>query len=439
MLPTSHRAPRNSAGAGLREPLAPGEPLHREAPAHEARGDANLLASAFSEFIAAAGRLEASYGELQEQVAELSRELAQRNAALNASLAENEGMRLRLQQIVDSMPCGVLVLERDGALARINPEGMRLLAIGRAESRNLATISAAAGINLTRLVEDTSLLESEQELSLRVGGVKRWIEIRTRRIYAAGDCFQTILILRDVTAHKLAEEERERGRRATALAEIAAILAHEIRNPLASMELFAGLLASSESVGASGGAEQTWISHMRAGIRSLSGTVNNVLNVHGGECPALARLDVAKAVESSVQFAGPIAAQAGVRLVFAGSFDGAGATEILGNASALQQVVLNLVTNAVRHTAPGGEVRVTVGRAPGDERARMQLEVTDTGSGIAPEHLPEIFRAGFSVGGNTSGLGLAVCRQIVSQHDGELYVASTVGQGTRFCVEIPTL
>jgi signal transduction histidine kinase len=78
-------------------------------------------------------------------------------------------------------------------------------------------------------------------------------------------------ILRDVTAAKEAEQEREAARSAMALAEVSAILAHEIRNPLASMELFAGLLMDDP--------EQTsvWVSHLRAGIRLLSATVNNVL------------------------------------------------------------------------------------------------------------------------------------------------------------------
>ena len=73
-----------------------------------------LLASAFTEFISASSRLENSYRQLQEEVSELRVELSARNAALSTSLAENERMRLDLQQIVDSMPCGVLVLDRTG-------------------------------------------------------------------------------------------------------------------------------------------------------------------------------------------------------------------------------------------------------------------------------------------------------------------------------------
>ncbi len=466
-----------------------------------------MLADAFSEFIAAAGRLEASYGELQEQVAQLGHELAERNAALNDSLQENERMRLALEQIVDSLPCGVLVIDRKDVLAMINPEGMRLLGVSRGASagQTLADISAEAGIDLAKLAADAEAPEGEHEFSLAAGAGARWIAVRNRRLYAeqaqggskrpgaqgkvagesaaergrearltavhggrsakrcssaggkdglrgrqerapgarSGDWQQTILIVRDVTTHKQAELERERGRRATALAEIAAMLAHEIRNPLASLELFAGLIGGSEVVSSSSGPELEWISHMQAGIRSLAGTVNNVLSFHGVGFPSLAPLNLFEAIESSVAFVRPIAAQSGVALALdlEGDED-ASQIRILGNTGSLQQLLLNLVSNAVRHTPKGGSVRIALRKEPPAHpavRPSAVLSVADTGSGIRAEHLGEIFRAGFSASGNTSGLGLAVCSQIVRQLEGELRVTSQPGSGSTFFVELPTL
>jgi len=240
---------------------------------------------------------------------------------------------------------------------------------------------------------------------------------------------QTVLILRDVTLQKQAEEERERTRKAMALSEVATTLAHEIRNPLASLELFAGLVAQ--------GGDDTgeWVSHLHAGIRSLSGTVNNVLSLHGNGLPILRQLDLEESIRSSVEFTRPIANQAGVRLLFDPDHE---LHNILGNSSALQQVVLNIVCNAIRHTDSEGTVKVSI-RKPKSQPRSSLVEFSDTGSGIAPRDLADIFRAGFSVSGNTSGLGLAVCKQIVEQHNGELRVASTLGAGTTFQMEIPSL
>jgi PAS domain-containing protein len=101
-----------------------------------------LLADAFSEFISASSLLEASYRDLQREVRQLGFELAERNAALTRSLAENDRMRAALQQIIDSMPCGVLVLDTGETIVTINPEGRRLLELG-AQVLKLRALSAA--------------------------------------------------------------------------------------------------------------------------------------------------------------------------------------------------------------------------------------------------------------------------------------------------------
>ncbi len=396
------------------------------------------LADAFSVFVEASSRLEGSYERLQAEVAYLSHELANRNSALKASLAENERVHRALQQIVDSMPCGVLVVECDSVVTMINPEGRKLLDLGSSAAGDLETISAHSGLDLAGFLRRGSGREEEQEFCRISETGRRWLAVHERSLLDGGKAGsgrrQTILILRDVTPHKQAELERERARKATALSEVATTLAHEIRNPLTSLELFAGLIAT--------GGEDTaeWVSHLHAGIRSLAATVNNVLSFHGVGFSVLAPLDLTAAIRSSVEFARPIASEAGVTLEF-GS-DGSG-VQVHGNGGALQQMVLNMVTNAIRHTHKGGRVRVEVRRltnsAGVEDTDHAVVRFADTGSGILPEHLPEIFRAGFSGTGNSSGLGLAVCQQIVKQHDGEIRVTSVPGLGTTFFVELPTV
>ena len=400
-----------------------------------------LLAGAFAEFVSASASLEASYEKLQHEVSYLSNELAERNAALKLSLAENERVHSALQQIVDSMPCGVLVVERDGSVSMINPECLRLLDLGQSPAQHLDDISIEAGVDLAGFLKRHTGPEQEQEFCKTFASGRRWLAVHDRRLFGDDECkerqasrrHQTILILRDITSHKLAEEERERARKVTALSEVATTLAHEIRNPLASLELFAGLIAS----GGEGTAE--WVSHLHAGIRSLAGTVNNVLSFHGVGFPALHALDLVDAMRSSVEFVRPIADEAGVALLFTSKQD---SIKVLGNGSALQQIVLNMVCNAIRHTPSGGSVSVSVRRMrrPGKSAAQLALiEFSDTGCGIAPEHLDDVFRAGFSGSGTSSGLGLAVCSQIVKQHEGAMRVSSKLGIGTTFSVEIPIL
>jgi two-component system sensor histidine kinase FlrB len=421
MLPTSHLEPMKVSPS-----INGGET--------DGAKSASFLAGAFSDFISAASRLEHSYRQLQDEVSELRLELSARNAALSTSLAENERMRLDLQQIVDSMPCGVLVLGRTGEISTINPESRRLLGLDgeQFEEGSQATVqqlSALSGVNLDSSYERSN--DTGQEFCVHRASEKRWLEVRNRPLFrvsaSGGKADRTILILRDITAQKRAEQEREAARKAMALAELTTVLAHEIRNPLASLELFANLIEND------GDRRVEWVSNLRAGIRSLSATVNNVLSFHGTGSLKLAPIALCNLIGNAIEFVQPLAHQASVALQWSPNGD---QNLVMGNESALQQVVLNLVSNAIRHTPPGGTVTVSLRSAGGE---RLLVEFSDTGCGIRPDQIDHIFEPGFSGTGDTSGLGLAVCERIMNQHGGGISVSSRIDHGARFTLSLPRL
>jgi two-component system sensor histidine kinase FlrB len=419
MLPYSHVVPINNAVNGS---------MHSSV----------LLADAFSEFIAASSQLEASYRDLQQEVAHLGVELSERNTALTRSLAENDRIRAALQQIIDSMPCGILVVDSNENIVTINPEGRRLLDIGNVHIGSLRELSSVSQVDFISLVAG-SKHEVDSEVCIAYAGGKRWVAIGNRRLTCepAGPEFgnqaprlQSIWILRDITASKIAEREREAARNALALAEVSTILAHEIRNPLACMELFAGLIAEDR------GNDAPWVSPLRAGIRQLSATVNNVLNIHCGGNLHLVPVDLVDAMRSSVEFVRPIADQAGVHLSFHSEED---KVMVLGNENLLRQIILNLACNAIRHTQAGGNIEVSTHEILRYGISSGLVEVTDTGCGMEPQILDRIFEAGFSGSGDTPGLGLAVCQRLMISHGGKIRVTSKVNEGTTFRLEFPTL
>ncbi len=442
MLPSSHFLLIEDPSAsccgrgrqGCDEPATKDESAQRGPSAETAQG----LANAFSEFIAASSRLENSYRDLQEQVSELKTELANRRAALKESRAENGRMRLALRQIVDSMPCGVLVAGADGCISILNPEAKRLLnareQLQLEQPEGLRRLCEATGIGFDAGAAAESGGEGAREFCLRGDDNARWIEVRNRRLVstASNKPDQTILILRDVTARKRAEEDREAGRNAMARAELAGVLAHEIRNPLASLELFAELIENDEK------GRGQWISHLRAGLRSLSATVNNVLSFHGGEF-ALHPIELGSALAGALDFVIPMLDQAGLAL---DTRPAGGPVWVLGNRAALQQLILNLASNAVRHTAPGGNIAVSMRRstpADGQDSGKATIEFADSGRGIPPELMERIFEPGYSGGGDTSGLGLAVCRRIMQRHGGEISAHNGMNGGARFTLRFPEI
>ncbi|MFP5229865.1 MAG: sensor histidine kinase [Acidobacteriota bacterium] len=389
-----------------------------------------MLADAFSEFISASATLEASYRDLQREVAHLSIELSERNAELTRSLGENDRMRATLQQMIDSMPCGVLVLDAAETIVTINPEARRLLGRSSARAKTLRDLSSISRIDFEALVT-ASEGHRDNEVCLTTSGQKRWLAIGRRELQgAAAEGLASIWILRDVTADKLAEQEREHARRATTLAEISTILAHEIRNPLASLELFAGLIAEDR------GEIEEWVANLRAGIRTLSGTVNNVLSMNNEGQRRLAPVDLSSCVESGVDFVQPIARQAGVALHFVPADS---PVMVEGNEDAIRQVMLNLIANAIRHTSVGGRVQVSAKADTRHGAMRGIVTVRDNGCGIPDAILSHIFEAGFSGTGETPGLGLAVCKRLMAQHRAEIRVQSSIGLGTEFELEFPAI
>jgi two-component system sensor histidine kinase FlrB len=291
-----------------------------------------------------------------------------------------------------------------------------------------------------RVAQQPAEHSEEQEFCIEDAGGKRWLTIRHSAMREAGlekhkgvIAKQTILIVRDTTAQKQAEQEREASRNLFALAEVATVLAHEIRNPLGSLELLTGLLA--DDAGLSDDSKD-YVKHLQAGVRSLSATVNNVLRFHSLGSPCLLPLNVASTLKNAMDFVRPLAEQSGIALRLADTTAGA---QILGDPNGLQQVVLNLVCNALRHSPPDGSITISAAVGSNGSKQTVVIECSDTGCGISPENLGHIFEAGFTTGRQSPGLGLAVCQRLVAQHRGNISVQSELGKGTTFRMEFPLL
>ena len=394
------------------------------------------LADAFSSFIAAAGRLEHSHWQLHDEVTHLRTQLEERNRALASSLAENERMRVALRQILDALPCGVAVLEpHRKQIVLLNPGAQQLLEISSDRPTDwtdlperIRAVLDAEGCPLWKQ-------DDEHDFCFESNDKKRWVTVRYSTMAESGSGISTkvILICRDTTASKAAEQEREASRHMVALAEMATVLAHEIRNPLGSMELLTGLLAGDG--GLSEDSKQC-VQHLQAGVRSLSAVVNNVLRFHSSGTSNLQPTKLADALRSAANFVQPLARQAGIALNLQLTL---GPAEVAADAGGLQQVILNLVCNALRHTSAGGNITVVGQIESRDDQQIAVVEVVDTGNGIRSEDLPHIFEAGFSTGKQNPGLGLTVCQRIVEQHRGTISVRSQLGKGTAFRMEFPVL
>lgn len=394
------------------------------------------LERAFQSFTDAAESLQKAYAQLQGEVLRLRFELERTNRDLKLSLEENGRMRRYLGQILESLPCGVVVADGEGQVKMANPEARRLLSATAGEAAN-----DPSELALPQEIVRQALASSRQSSGAaeREYCVARPEGERTIGLVCAvlgeqesgGSNSESVLLLRDVTEEKRRAAEREQVRRRESLAEMATLLAHEIRNPLGSLELFAGLLADAA-------AEQPdlrrWTDHIQAGLRGLSATVNNVLQFHSQPDLQTAEVNLGRLMRESVEFLRPLARQAGLRIEFQNSL---GELEIPADAHRLQQVFFNLALNAFRAMSVGGTLSIRLQWADFERLNEVCITFEDTGRGIAAEHLEKIFDPGFTTQPGNPGIGLAVCRAVVEQHHGTIAVASEPGKGATFSVIVP--
>jgi two-component system sensor histidine kinase FlrB len=389
------------------------------------------LVHAFTTFTQAADSLEKSYGQLQTEVARLNVELERANSELTQSLEENTRVRSFLAQILEGLPCGVLVFDASARLRVINPEARRLLML---DPSWLPEEGVAWPAVIERLLAESSSKAPavEQEWSMEDPAGTRFLGLTQAEVIGKqGASGETICIVRDMTQEKRLATEREKARRNQALAEIATVLAHEIRNPLGSLELFAGLLA--DSTAATSEASQ-WVGQIQAGLRTLAATVNNVLQFHSQPCPEPIPTHLDRLLRETVDFLGPLARQRSMQIKLTNR---AGRVLLHADPHRLQQVFLNLALNAFRAMSPGGLLIVNIGWAPPANGREVQIEFEDQGVGIVEEQMEKVFEPGFTTHAGSPGLGLSVCKKVIEQHGGTIRLQSAPRLGTTFLLTLP--
>lgn len=271
-------------------------------------------------------------------------------------------------------------------------------------------------------LDQRSLAEAFASFTQAAGSLERsYVELQAEVARLRGE-------LRQANADLL--QQREAARRLESLAEVSTLLAHEIRNPLGSLELFAGLLAEANLA-----AEPlAWIHHIQAGLRTLSATVNNVLQLHHGNALQLSPVNLSFILEDCLEFLRPLALVSGIGMHLQTTRN---LPSVRADQHCLKQVFLNLALNAFRSMPDGGCLEWNAFLMPEPQPRWIQISIVDHGSGIPPETLDHIFQPGFTTRSGNAGLGLAVCRKIVEQHGGRISVHSVVGQGSTFTVALP--
>lgn len=379
-----------------------------------------LLQEAFASFDQAAQTLQQSYAALTSRVEQMDLELAQSNEALRAQLRDNEAMRRHLNGILESLSTGVLVLDDREVITRGNRTARRLLGVRNDElcGREADEVLRSAGL---------AVGERPQRIGHTVVTIGR-VPLATES-GAAG----SLLLIHDVTRSCQLEEQLQRKDRLAAMGEMIARIAHEIRNPLGSVELFASLLRRdlAEQPG-----PRTYAEQISQAVHAMDRLLANLLiytkpdrtprGWHRAEPLILDAL--AMAAHAIAKSPVDIRLDLDPRLPLVWCHDGQ-----------MKQVFLNLIVNGVQAMPSGGVL--TIALAPDTERLLgvpgLRITVADTGTGIEAAHRSRMFDPFFTTKDEGTGLGLAIVHAIVEAHQGRIDVHSVVGQGTAMTIVLP--
>jgi two-component system, NtrC family, sensor kinase len=226
---------------------------------------------------------------------------------------------------------------------------------------------------------------------------------------------------------RLHRTQMSRAEHFATLGELAAGLAREIRNPLA------GIAGVVEIIGRdlpATSAARNVVKDVRFEIAQINHILTDLLQTARPHPPAIRCSNLNTTVEHAVMLARQQALSRPIQIVLKKNL---ALPEIEHDSDQIHQVFLNLLLNALQAIDGSGQITVEI-EARGQTVAIM---VSDSGRGILPEHLPNIFRPFYTTKGNGTGLGLSLARRIVEEHHGHIEVTSTLGKGSRFVVSLP--
>ncbi len=380
-----------------------------------------LLQAAFKSFDEAAHTLQQSYSALTARVEQMDVELAQSNEALRRQLGHNEAMRVHLDGILESLSTGVLVTDDCGTISRSNRAAETLLGATDAELQNRRASDVLTGAGL-------AVCDRPQRIGQTVVSISQ-VPLHND----SGERSGHLILFQDITRIYQLEEQLHRKERLAAMGELIGRIAHEIRNPLGSVELFASMLQRDLSEHSS---SKRYAQQISQAVLLMDRLLANLLlytrPVRMTRDWHLAEPLIAESVKLAAHALTKVPVE--IRVEISREIH-----SIWCHDGQLKQVLLNLIVNAVQAMPNGGILAISLSHESPEVLGipAARLTVRDSGIGIDPAHRSRIFDPFFTTKDEGTGLGLAIVYSIVDAHQGRIDVESTIGQGTSCSIILP--
>jgi len=373
-----------------------------------------------------------------------------RTGSLRPAASRRAGPAARTEEdpffrhIVGSLRNGVIAFHRDGTLALMNDEAYRIFALTRRPGdigRPFTEVLQERPAVIRVLTGAFELSHLPNRAELRLKDLNRVVGYTLSQVKdSSGVALGAVMFFKDLTQVEQVEERERLRDRLASLGEMAAGIAHELKNPLAGIEVMAGLLRRQvpESVDA-----QSLLADIISEAKLANAIVVQMLEFVRPVRLQLEQTDLAQVMHQAVTLAESKAPRGAVAVAISMAPE---LPMIAGDQHQLTQVFTNLVANAFEALGGKGHLTITaVTTMPEDDPAfpgpqppipLMVVDVADDGPGIPTELTDRIFDPFFTTKPQGSGLGLAIVSKIVDAHDGRIDVSSS-SAGTRFRVTLP--
>jgi two-component system phosphate regulon sensor histidine kinase PhoR len=372
---------------------------------------------------AEADKADASLPEDEPGLEELSNAVRALAAGLQAHSSDLEAERAKLAAVLDGMTDGVLIADAPGRVQFANPAAERLF-----ES------PGAAGRTVAEVLRQHQLIEAWQRSRETGQGQEESLELPARHQFVQ----LVVLPDRSTGGSLLLVQDLTRVRRLeTVRRDFISNVSHELRTPLASLKALTETLRDGALEDPP--AAHRFLGRIETEVDALTQMAQELLEltrIESGQVPLELRpIEPAKLAQSAAERMRAQAERLGLSLKV--EVPG-GLPEVRADGPRLEQVLVNLIHNALKFSRAGGEVTVAA-RA---EEGGIRFSVRDTGVGIPEDDLPRIFerfyKADRARSGGGTGLGLSIARHIVEAHGGRIWAESAEGRGSTFHFTIPT-
>lgn len=356
------------------------------------------------------------------------------NARLYGQVMTERNFR---ENILESSPNSVIALNMKQEITSINRRTEELFRLKRKNvlGKKAVDVFGAEIVQIVDLAINQGTLSDYQEIrksrkdgsQLILGITSSWLRDHQDNLMGV------VFSVRDLSEAKRTEEMIRRMDRLTSIGQLSAGIAHEIRNPLASISLNVQMLSKKLALD---GATKNIVSDTLEGIDRIKSLVKGMLDFAKPSTPALKKASMARVLRNSIALLDSQIRKKRVEIKLDLPED---LPEVVFDEHQIQQVLVNLLLNGLEAMADGGSIRIraSLGNQNQKRQRHLALQITDSGDGIPAADLSKIFDPFFTTKPEGTGLGLSIVHKILDQHHASIEVVSEARRGTTFILSFP--